>query len=219
MKPHEMPRATHYGNNYYIMFSRKLQRNVTAYSTLEYENLLTLEMDPAVEYYCEQPLKITVNTEDSEKSSIFDVWVLYNDGTEEFQEVKYLYELNGSNASSKRTQKQVAIQEKWCAACSFHYCVRNDKLIKKSKYYINNLKILAGKIRHSKLEVSEYLKKEVIQFLHNKRVPLKDIMCQDFLMNGREMELLALLYYDGVIKMDLIAAPISPTTEVSLYGE
>ena len=53
--PIKMPRGTHYGSNYWMFESKKIHRCVTAYSNLEYENLLTLEMNPEVEYYCEQP--------------------------------------------------------------------------------------------------------------------------------------------------------------------
>lgn len=59
-KPVEMPRGTHYGNNYWIFQSRKVGRNVTAFSNLEHDNLVTLEMNPEVEWYCEQPEKTTV---------------------------------------------------------------------------------------------------------------------------------------------------------------
>ena len=58
--PIKMPRGTHYGSNYWMFESKKIHRCVTAYSNLEYENLLTLEMNPEVEYYCEQPYSATV---------------------------------------------------------------------------------------------------------------------------------------------------------------
>ena len=53
--PIEMPRGTHYGSNYFIVYSHKIKRNVKLYSNLEYYNFLTLETDPNVEYFCEQP--------------------------------------------------------------------------------------------------------------------------------------------------------------------
>lgn len=34
-EPLEMPRATHYGSNYWMFESRKLHRRVTAYSNLD----------------------------------------------------------------------------------------------------------------------------------------------------------------------------------------
>ena len=48
--PIKMQRSTHYGSNYYIIPSRKLRRNVSAFSYLEYCNILTLEMDSNIEF-------------------------------------------------------------------------------------------------------------------------------------------------------------------------
>lgn len=43
-----MARATHYGNNYYEVYSKKLKRIVSLFSSLEYTNFLTLEINPSV---------------------------------------------------------------------------------------------------------------------------------------------------------------------------
>ena len=59
-RPIEMPRCRKYGNNYYITYSKKLNRNITLYSQLEYHNFLTIEMNPHVMDFCEQPLAINV---------------------------------------------------------------------------------------------------------------------------------------------------------------
>lgn len=69
-EPLEMPRATHYGSNYWMFESRKLHRRVTAYSNLEYENLLILEMSHHIEFFCEQPYKATVFIGDKEINTI-----------------------------------------------------------------------------------------------------------------------------------------------------
>lgn len=47
-KPNDMARATHYGNNYYEVYSKKLKRIVRLFSSLEYTNFLTLEINPSV---------------------------------------------------------------------------------------------------------------------------------------------------------------------------
>ena len=100
--PKEMTRGTHYGNNYWMVPSAKMNRFVTAFSNLEYYNIIMLEMSAEVEGYCEQPCELEVpvseldlkekekelqkKTEDEEKHVIPDVYVLYKDGTEEIQE-------------------------------------------------------------------------------------------------------------------------------------
>ena len=102
--PIEMPRSTHYGNNYWIFESRKLHRRVTAYSNLEYENLLTLEMNPEVVYYCEQPCSTTVFVSGKENKTIFDLYIVYKYGREDFLVVKYLQELYCDSPKGKRSQ-------------------------------------------------------------------------------------------------------------------
>ena len=93
--PIEMPRGSHYGSDYWICQSHKIKRRVHMYSMLEFWNFITLEMDSSVEYFCEQPFEIEIHDEKSEKirKSVFDFWVLYTDGREEFQEVKYSSEI------------------------------------------------------------------------------------------------------------------------------
>lgn len=59
-KPIAMQRSTHYGNNYFSVYSNKIKRVVHLFSNLEYYNFLTLETNPQVETFCEQPLKIEI---------------------------------------------------------------------------------------------------------------------------------------------------------------
>lgn len=94
--PISMPRGTHYGSDYWIIYSKKLQRQVHLYSMLEHANFIVLEMDSHVEYFCEQPLKIT-DYNASKQQSVFDFWVYFTNGTYEFQEIKYSSELEEKN--------------------------------------------------------------------------------------------------------------------------
>lgn len=87
-EPIIMPRGTHFGNNYWEVYSSKIKRKVCLFSNLEYENFLTLELNPKIEYFCEQPLDAKVIIDGEETKTIFDFWVKYKDGTEEMQ-VKY----------------------------------------------------------------------------------------------------------------------------------
>ena len=59
-KPIDMPRGTHYGNNYYLVYSKKIHRTCRFYSNLEYYNFLSLEINPKIEKFCEQPVKIEI---------------------------------------------------------------------------------------------------------------------------------------------------------------
>ena len=127
-EPMEMPRGTHYGSNYWIMYSEKRHRTVKAYSGLEHENLLTLEMNPDVEYYCEQPLCAELYIDGKKSNAIFDVWVLYGDGREEYQTVRYTSDLE---KSSNQLNTQIA----WCQQNSFTHVIRTEKDIEKGKFF------------------------------------------------------------------------------------
>lgn len=58
--PIKEPRSKHFHNNYFTVYSRKLNRVVQFFSFLEYYNFLTLEMNPAVITFCEKPKQIEV---------------------------------------------------------------------------------------------------------------------------------------------------------------
>ena len=52
-KPIEMPRGSHYGSDYWVVYSKKLDRRVQCYSMLEFANFLQIEMSHGPE----QPLQ------------------------------------------------------------------------------------------------------------------------------------------------------------------
>lgn len=141
--PIEMPRGTHYGSDYWISYSYKLKRMVRLYSMLEYANFITLEMNSAVEYFCEQPLKIE-NADHSlnKRAAVFDFWVQYTNSKNEFQEIKYSSELTGNNDASIRSQKQIEFQRNWCLANGYNYRLLTEKDLYIGQFRIQNLELL-----------------------------------------------------------------------------
>lgn len=147
--PINIKRSMRYGNNYWEVYSPKLNRNVRLFSDLEYDNWVYIETNPNVVLFCEQPLKIKVLHEGKIKESIFDMWVLYNNNVEEFQEVKYISELNGSSKKSERSIKQIELQKKWCRDNDYNYVIKTDAEIRKNLTHLNNLKYIIGQVRNS----------------------------------------------------------------------
>ena len=195
--PIEMPRSTHYGNNYWIFESRKLHRRVTAYSNLEYENLLTLEMNPEVVYYCEQPCSTTVFVSGKEHKTIFDVYIVYKNGREEFQEVKYQQELDSDSP----------------------YVLRTDKDIEKGQYFIRNLSVLSAKARRCHIESKE-ADKAIISYLSKIERTTIGLLSESgrFEIN-KTLDYLSDLYYRGIIKFDDICNDcLTNKTEVIFCG-
>ena len=137
--PVEMPRGSHYGSDYWIVYSYKLGRNVHLYSMLEYANFIILEMNSSVEFFCEQPLKIQANLSHTKKSSVFDFWVYYKNGSSEFQEVKYSSELIGNSNAALRSQNQIQFQKEWCKSNGYEYKVITEKNLYDKPFKIQNL--------------------------------------------------------------------------------
>lgn len=89
MEPMKKERNANYGTNYFVFQSRKLGRDITAFSKLAFDHLICLEMDYEIEWYCERPL-IDVFYVDGKNYSINPtVYVKYRDNREEFHCVRY----------------------------------------------------------------------------------------------------------------------------------
>ena len=217
--PISMPRGTHYGSNYWLFQSMKCHQIVAAYSNLEYENLLTLEMDYHVEYFCPQPLKTPVVLDGKTSETVFDVYVVYTDGTEEMQEVKYSSELNGDDKKSQRTKAQIEKQKAWCHQNDIKYTVRTEKEIELGTYYIRNLAILAAKNRRfCNAEISE---KAILTYIEDAGNPTIGMMENSGILSFfYGTDLLASLYYKGLITLsDIKNKPITNSTEVFCNGK
>ncbi|CAK7044074.1 TnsA endonuclease N-terminal domain-containing protein [Tissierella sp.] len=217
--PINMTRGSHYGSNYWEVYSKKINRNVKLFSNLEFENFLSIELNPEIEYFCEQPLEVEVVIDGDKKKAIFDMWVKYKDGSEEFQEVKYLSEINGDTEKSVRTNRQIEIQKKWCADNIQNYVIRTDNEIQKGRFTIRNLKFIAGKIRRYNLPNKDFYQEKLTSYLRNHydKVKIKDIIESEFLPKARELDYLFLMFYLGIIKLEIDDMPISKDTGVSIW--
>ncbi len=217
--PIEMPRGSHYGSDYWICQSYKIKRRVHMYSMLEFWNFITLEMDSSVEYFCEQPFEIEIHDEKSEKirKSVFDFWVLYTDGREEFQEVKYSSEITKKNDTPKaiRSKKQIQLQKSWCDINQKNYVVKTEKDLLLGEFYISNLELLHHyMIRSSCFQVNN--SKKLLNELYTCNLTISDIISNEIIPSEEIMPVLAMEYYKGTIDLNLLNRPIDNRTEVSL---
>ncbi len=218
--PIDMPRGTHYGNNFWQFHSRKLGRRVTAYSNLEYNNLITLEMDHNVVHYCEQPCEQIVNINGESHRTVFDAYVVHKDGSEEFQEIKYSMELVFNTQQGDRSRKQIEIQRTWCVQNGYPYTVRTEEEIETGKYTIRNLAFLCAKARRI-APCSKASDISMIQFLSEHQVvSIGQMISMGRLSSAEGLDYLADLYYRGIIRFsDIDSVPITAKTEVILNGE
>ncbi len=215
-KPIEMPRGTHYGSDYWIAYSFKLKRMARFYSMLEYTNFICLEMSPAVEYFCEQPLKIEdLNSSLHKRITVFDFWIQYTDSSNEFQEVKYSSELIGNTDSAIRSQKQIEFQRNWCKNNAHNYKIITEKDLYVGQFRIQNLELL-----HSHLlrynQVSRMSAEKLYEVLCKSKLTIGAIRSLNIFPENYELSILAYQYYLGNIDINIKDRPLDNQTEVKL---
>lgn len=218
--PVDMPRGSHYGSNYHILPSRKLGRNVCAYSNLEYENLLSLEMNPEIEFFCEQPAKVFVIADGKKQETIFDAYVFYRNGVEQMQEVKYYDELHSNTEKGERDQEQIRNQKIWCETNQIDHIVRTEHEIEREAFTARNLAWLAAKARrwhNSDREMEKY----ICHYLEKHHSATIGLMYEAGMFNRYNgLDVLADMVYRGKIFIkDIDAEVISNASEVTLYGK
>jgi len=219
-KPIQMPRGTHYGSNYYEFSSRKLKRIVTAFSTLEYWNQICLEMDYQVEKYCEQPLETEVFFDGNIYKTVFDVWVKYKDGREEFQEIKMAEELESENAIAGRSYKQIAIQKAWCEQNGKKHIVKTDRDIILGTHFIRNILYLYHKVL--RIESTDVIaEKHILKYIGDRGTATIGQLINGGIISAQNgMDILANLYYKGDVCFSNIEnEPFGFAMEVHINGK
>jgi hypothetical protein len=141
--PVKVARSKKYGSNFYVCFSLKLSREVNLYSNLEYANFLSVELNPIIVDYLEQPVKVQVENKDGETyQTTFDMEVVYENGIRELWEIKYSNELNENDEKYQRSKKQIEFQKLWCEQNNIKYKVRTEKDILKGPHHLNNMRFM-----------------------------------------------------------------------------
>lgn len=219
--PVEMVRSTKYGNDYYLVYSNKIHRPVQLFSKLEYYNFLSLECDPNVVKFCEQPCKIEVVEDGKIRHAIFDMWVRYRDNSEEMQEVKYSKELAGDDDASIRTQEQIRREQHWCNDNGVNFVIRTEKELMDGKFILQNRSMMAAMLRRYAPSEGTYYDPLIRRFLENadydrKKVIVGELIHQKLLPVGHEWEHLCYLYGAGVIELDIKNRPMDLRMEVRL---
>lgn len=220
-KPIKMSRSTHYGNNYWEVFSKKMKRKACFFSNLEYHNFLTLEMNPRVIQMCEQPLEIEVMIDGKIQKSILDFWIKYDDGNEEIQEVKSVESLTEGSNDYIRTREQIRKQKLWCEQNNIAYTIRSDKEIYVGEYTIENYAYMASRVRRYIIpeDIKSY-RSVLIGYLDAcKKVDICMLIESGRLPLGNEINFLCYMHFEGVVCMSIDDRPLDNRTEVFLFGK
>lgn len=216
LTPIDMPRSTHYGNNYYVVYSNKIHRICRFFSNLEYYNFLSLEINPLVEKFCEQPLKIGIIQDNKIQHAIFDMWVKYRDGREELQEVKYAKELSGHSESARRTQEQIRREEAWCNDNKIPFVIRTEEDFSHGRFYLANAHTIAARLRSYTASEDKFYTPRIINALSQTPLTIDKLFSLKLLPIDNEIEHICYLYEQGIVEFNINSQPLGLKTEVSL---
>ena len=154
-----------------------------------------------------------------EYKTIFDVYVVYKNGREEFQEIKYQQELDSDSAKGKRSQKQIGIQKMWCIQNNFQYTLRTDNDIEKGQHFIRNLSVLSAKSRRFHVTSTE-ADKAIISYLSRLQKTTIGLLSESGRFEpNKTLDYLSDLYYRGIIRFeDICNDCLNNKTEVIFCG-
>ncbi len=130
-----------YGSNYWTAYSPKLRRNVNCYSNLERDNWVLVESNPHVISFCEAPVRIRMKIDGRDVQTIPDMFVRFRNGHEEYQEIKYVRDLERVQADERRA-RQIVGQANWCAIAGVSHQVITEQFIRANPLYLVNWKRL-----------------------------------------------------------------------------
>ena len=220
-EPIKMPRGSHYGSNYWEVYSKKMGRKACFYSNLEYHNYLSLEMDPNVTQMCEQPLEIEIMIDGKKEKSILDFWLKYADGSEEIQEVKSVESLKEESKDYVRTKAQIHKQRTWCGENGIPYAVRTEKEIYAGEYLIENCAYMASRVRRyaPPEDMGRYRDMLVGYLGASKDADIRTLMETGMLPLGDELVFLCYMHFVGAVHMDIGNNPLDNRTGVVLFGK
>lgn len=216
--PVPIKRSSKYGNNYWVTYSPKLNRNVRLFSDLEYDHWVLMETNPDVISFCEQPFEIEYFIEGKNAKSIPDMWVQYKNGSKHLVEVKYSKELMPESKNYEKAARQISIQRAYCNENGFTHYVHTEKDIRGNDILLSNMKMIIPYIKNREYTIDTDCKRvlDIIYSNHNRiltgtiHAAIKDIH------QVRVRESIFRLLYQGIIFGNLDKIPYSNNTEVWL---
>lgn len=132
-----------YGNNRWKTKSLKIDREVYLYSDLEYDNWLTVECNPSIINFCEQPFIIKIPYNNTIRTSIPDMWILYDNGDEEIIEVKYSKDL-----IKNKVKEQIEIQQIWATKNCIRHRIITEREVRGNRLLLSNYKSLLNILKN-----------------------------------------------------------------------
>ena len=216
-QPVPLKRNAHYGSNYWEVYSPKIKRNVRLFSDLEYDHWVSVETNPQIKAFCEQPLHIIEYIDGKRRESIFDMWVQWTDETEAFIEVKYEKDLL-STFKNQRTLEQIKTQQTWCQRHGYEHVIQTEKQIRGNPVYLSNMKAILSYVKNypSFIETNERKIYEALQHRSYRIGEIESTVFSEHTPGIREC--ICQLIYSGKLEANLDQLPFGLHTEVWLHA-
>jgi len=206
--------STRFGNNRWYSFSPKLKRDVYLFSDLEYEHWLLVESNPEISEFCEQPLEVTSLINGKVKNSIFDMWIKYIDGQQEFIEIKYSSELN-----KPKVIDQIAVQKEWCNENGYKHYVQTENQIRENRLLLSNVKLILKTMKQSApTDIDKYKIKKILKESMPQKISLETLLNKLELNSNRLFILIGWMIFKGEIQSNISQSHFGVNTEVWIDG-
>ncbi|CAI9394826.1 TnsA endonuclease N-terminal domain-containing protein [Niallia sp. Sow4_A1] len=203
-----------FGNNRWYSFSPKLKRNVYLFSDLEYEHWLLVEANPQILDFCEQPLEVTSLINGKMKNSIFDIWIKYADGKQEFREIKYSFELNKAKVID-----QFTVQQDWCNENGYKHSVQTENEIRENRLFLSNLKLILKTIKQATpSDVDKYRIIKILKENLPQRRTLQTILQNSKFTLDKLYVSIGWMIFNGEIQSNISQSHFGINTEVWING-
>lgn len=132
--------------NHWESFCPFRRRVETSSSDLEDQIDVLLSIDPTIEVFCEQPLKVQAVIDGEPHSSILDYWMRRYNGRELFREAKYESDL-ARRDRNPQLDLQLRVQEQWASDSGSDYGILTDALTRRYSCRVRNGKLILGFLR------------------------------------------------------------------------
>ena len=204
-------------SNHYRFYSYKLDRDVDAYCWLERMNLLALEFDPGVQYFCERPLQIDEFVGTKQLRHVLNTVVLRS-STLTFQVVKPDECL--VQYGSQRLPGGWPLIQQWAKIHQYQIEFVTDKEVLADLLRARNLLLLAPFLRATQFFPDAELRRRLWGEIRDRR-PRRVCDWVEELQSASPTEVmagLAVLFHQDRVDLDLSQRLLTPNTLVTANG-
>lgn len=190
------------------VYSPRLNRQVTLYSSLEYDHYVAVEQDPTIDAFCEQPVRVSVVIDGKRISSVLDMWLLRKNGYEEYREVKPL-----ALVDTQKNAMQIRADTLWCQTQGTPFQLITEHNIGLNPQALENWKQILPYLTNTAWVTHKGLDSAMEHYLQNIKSTTLGELEQQFSAPSSEVYRAAfLLLHRGMAVANLSAAPLTRRT-------